>query len=165
MANTGKPVMIVGVDESEQSFHALEWTLDHFFSNGQEHQFRLIVTHAKPSPSGLLGAHGQGSGDFLPVVERDLNKLAKKTIGSAMEICEQRSVRVTSEILEGDARHALCETVDKHRAAILVVGSHNYGKVKRAFLGSVSDYCAHHAHCTVMIVKKPKQKKTQKTTS
>jgi nucleotide-binding universal stress UspA family protein len=25
----------------------------------------------------------------------------------------------------------------------------------RAVLGSVSDYCAHHAHCTVMIVKKP----------
>jgi nucleotide-binding universal stress UspA family protein len=29
----------------------------------------------------------------------------------------------------------------------------------RAVLGSVSDYCAHHAHCTVMIVKKPKHHK------
>jgi nucleotide-binding universal stress UspA family protein len=29
----------------------------------------------------------------------------------------------------------------------------------RAFLGSVSDYCAHHAHCSVMIVKQPKPKK------
>ena len=28
----------------------------------------------------------------------------------------------------------------------------------RAVLGSVSDYCAHHAHCTVMIVKRPKTK-------
>lgn len=28
----------------------------------------------------------------------------------------------------------------------------------RAVLGSVSDYCSHHAHCTVMIVKKPKHK-------
>ncbi|TVU39309.1 hypothetical protein EJB05_12722, partial [Eragrostis curvula] len=27
-----------------------------------------------------------------------------------------------------------------------------------AVLGSVSDYCAHHAHCTVIIVKKPKHK-------
>ncbi|KDO50050.1 hypothetical protein CISIN_1g0331891mg, partial [Citrus sinensis] len=27
-----------------------------------------------------------------------------------------------------------------------------------AVLGSVSDYCAHHAHCTVMIVKRPKTK-------
>ncbi|KAF3556416.1 hypothetical protein F2Q69_00010234 [Brassica cretica] len=41
---------------------------------------------------------------------------------------------------------------------ILVVGSHGYGAIKRAVLGSVSDYCAHHAHCSVMIVKKPKIK-------
>jgi hypothetical protein len=31
----------------------------------------------------------------------------------------------------------------------------------RAILGSVSDYCTHHAHCTVMIVKRPKHKKTE----
>jgi hypothetical protein len=29
----------------------------------------------------------------------------------------------------------------------------------RAVLGSVSDYCTHHAHCTVMIVKKQKHHK------
>jgi hypothetical protein len=29
----------------------------------------------------------------------------------------------------------------------------------RAFLGSVSDYCTHHAHCSVMIVKQNKPKK------
>jgi hypothetical protein len=29
----------------------------------------------------------------------------------------------------------------------------------RAVLGSVSDYCTHHAHCTVMIVKQPKYHK------
>jgi hypothetical protein len=29
----------------------------------------------------------------------------------------------------------------------------------RAVLGSVSDYCAHHAKCPVIIVKKPHQKK------
>ncbi|KAF7804854.1 universal stress protein PHOS34-like [Senna tora] len=63
-----------------------------------------------------------------------------------------------AEVIEGDARNVLCDAVDKHHASILVVGSHAYGTIKRAVLGSVSDYCAHHAHCTVMIVKKPKTK-------
>lgn len=29
--------------------------------------------------------------------------------------------------------------------------------IYRAFLGSVSDYCAHHAKCPVLIVKPPKE--------
>ncbi|KAE9607451.1 putative rossmann-like alpha/beta/alpha sandwich protein [Lupinus albus] len=29
----------------------------------------------------------------------------------------------------------------------------------RAVIGSVSDHCAHHARCSVMIVKKPKLKR------
>ncbi|ESR36981.1 hypothetical protein CICLE_v100301792mg, partial [Citrus x clementina] len=62
------------------------------------------------------------------------------------------------EVVEGDARNILCDAVEKHHASILVVGSHGYGAIKRAVLGSVSDYCAHHAHCTVMIVKRPKTK-------
>ncbi|CAH2041774.1 unnamed protein product [Thlaspi arvense] len=54
---------------------------------------------------------------------------------------------VSSEVSEGDARQVLCEAVDKYHASILVVN-----------FGSVSDYCAHHAHCSVMVVRKPKTK-------
>jgi len=35
------------------------------------------------------------------------------------------------EVVEGDARNVLCDTVDKYRASILVVGSHGYGAIKR----------------------------------
>uniref|UniRef100_A0A453AQ76 UspA domain-containing protein n=1 Tax=Aegilops tauschii subsp. strangulata TaxID=200361 RepID=A0A453AQ76_AEGTS len=63
------------------------------------------------------------------------------------------------EVIDGEPRFVLCNAVEKHHADLLVVGSHGYGAIKRAFLGSVSDYCAHHAHCSVMIVKQPKSKK------
>lgn len=39
---------------------------------------------------------------------------------------------------------------------VFVLGSHGYGFIKRVFLGSMSDYLAYHAHCSFMIVKKPK---------
>uniref|UniRef100_A0A6M2F4X2 UspA domain-containing protein n=1 Tax=Populus davidiana TaxID=266767 RepID=A0A6M2F4X2_9ROSI len=161
MATLEKKVMVVGIDDSEHSTYALEWTLDHFFtpSLGSNSLFKLVVVYAKPSASSAVGFAGPGAAEVLPFVESDLKKIAARVIEKAKGTCTSKSVSdVVFELVEGDARNVLCEAVDKHNASILVVGSHGYGAIKRAVLGSVSDYCAHHAHCTVMIVKRPKIK-------
>ncbi|XP_066359006.1 universal stress protein PHOS34-like [Miscanthus floridulus] len=154
----GKMTMVAGVDDSDHSFYALQWALQHFFPPGQPQQYRLVVVTAKPSAASAIGLAGPGAADVLPYVEADLKKTALRVIDKAKGLCAQVSDAVF-EAVEGDARDVLCEAVERHHAEMLVVGSHGYGAIKRAVLGSVSDYCAHHAHCTVMIVKKPKQHK------
>ncbi|KAH0924485.1 hypothetical protein HID58_016741 [Brassica napus] len=142
-----KPVMVVGMDESEQSTYALEWTLDRFFAPyAPNFPFKLFIVHAKPNAVSAVGLAGPGAAEVLPYVDTDLKHIAARVDGAMFEV------------FEGDARSILCDVVDKHHASLLVVGSHGYGAIKRAVLGSVSDYCAHHAHCSVMIVKKPKIK-------
>ncbi|MCD9641254.1 hypothetical protein HAX54_027344 [Datura stramonium] len=156
-----KSVMVVGIEDNQHSFYALEWTLDHFFTNynSTNSPFKLVIVHAKPTPPSIIGLAGPGSVEILPAIEADLKKIATRVIEKAMETCNAKSVNdVVVEVVEGDARHVLCETVEKLHASILVVGCHGYGVIKRTVLGSVSDYCAHHAHCSVMIVKKPKIK-------
>ncbi|XP_010038207.2 universal stress protein PHOS34 [Eucalyptus grandis] len=155
-----KPAMVIGIDDSEHSTYALEWTLDRFFAPlAPNYPFKLFVVHAKPSATSAVGLAGPGTADVLPFVEADLKKIAARVLEKAKEICCSKLVNdVVLEVGEGDARNVLCEAVEKHHASILVVGNHGYGAIKRAVLGSVSDYCAHHAHCTVMIVKKPKIK-------
>ncbi|MQL71972.1 hypothetical protein Taro_004295 [Colocasia esculenta] len=172
-----KSVAVVGLDDSEHSYYALQWTLDHFFANAHfcPPLFSLVIVHAKPSPTSVVGLAGPGAADVLPFVETDLRKIAGRVVEKAKELCVSRSglkmedvrklsgnegtvTNVLVEVVEGDARNVLCEAVEKHQATMLVLGSHGYGAIKRAVLGSVSDYCAHHAHSTVMIVKKPKVK-------
>ncbi|MCD7454471.1 hypothetical protein HAX54_024910 [Datura stramonium] len=88
-----------------------------------------------------------------------MKKATQKTIDKAKELCKTKGLaNVACEALEGDARNVICEAVERHHASILAMGCHGYGAFKRAVLGSVSDYCSHHAHCSVMIVKKPKPK-------
>ncbi|CAL5208907.1 unnamed protein product [Lathyrus oleraceus] len=153
-----QPVMVVAIDESEHSAYALKWTLDHFF-NDNNSLFKLVLLHARPSATSSVGLAGPGAAEVLPMVDSDLKRVAARVADSAKQLCIKKSVNdVIVEVVEGDARNVLCDTVEKHHASILVVGSHGYGAIKRAVLGSVSDYCAHHAHCTVMIVKKPKTK-------
>ncbi|KAK1558678.1 hypothetical protein Q3G72_005339 [Acer saccharum] len=155
-----KQAMVVGIDDSEHSVYALEWTLDHFFTNfASNPPFKLVVVHSKPSASSVVGLVGPAAAEVMPYVDSDLKRIAARVVEKAKEICVTKLVNdVVVEVVEGDARNVLCEAVEKHHASVLVVGSHGYGAIKRAVLGSVSDYCAHHAHCTVMIVKKPKIK-------
>lgn len=62
MATSEKQTMLVGIDDSEHSFYALEWTLDHFFTNfPTDPPFKLIVVHAKPLPSAIVGLAGAGN--------------------------------------------------------------------------------------------------------
>lgn len=57
----GKMTMVVGVDESEHSFYALQWALQHFFPPPpQPQQYRLVVVTAKPSAASAVGLAGPG---------------------------------------------------------------------------------------------------------
>lgn len=63
---TGKGVMVVGFDDSEHSYYALEWTLRHFFAPGQPQHYHLVVLNAKPPASSVIGIAGLGTSDIHP---------------------------------------------------------------------------------------------------
>ncbi|KAI3988538.1 hypothetical protein MKX01_026352 [Papaver californicum] len=76
-------------------------------------------------------------------------------LSRALQICKQRPVKVETLMMEGDPKDMICQAAEQMHADLVVVGSRGLGKIKRAFLGSVSDYCAHHAKCPIIIVKPP----------
>ncbi|TVU30620.1 hypothetical protein EJB05_22250, partial [Eragrostis curvula] len=77
----------------------------------------------------------------------------------------QRKVNAEAAVVEGEPREALCQAAADMGAGLLVVGSRGLGTIKRAFLGSVSDYCAHHATCPIMVVKPPRDDDDHGTTN
>uniref|UniRef100_A0ACD5YAM7 Uncharacterized protein n=1 Tax=Avena sativa TaxID=4498 RepID=A0ACD5YAM7_AVESA len=154
-----KVVVVVGVDDSDHSYHALEWAVRHVAAAAAAEGAELVVVHGKPSASSVVSfGSPAAAGDVVRFVEADLRKRAEDVVDRARSLCIANSVHGLIEVIEGEARYVLCNAVEKYGADLLVVGSHGYGAIKRAFLGSVSDYCAHHAHCSVMIVKRPKPK-------
>jgi nucleotide-binding universal stress UspA family protein len=55
------------------------------------------------------------------------------------------------QVLAGDPGQALCAFASEVSASALVMGSRGRGGIKRALLGSVSDYVVRHAPCPVVI--------------
>jgi len=140
MASGSERVVVVGVDDSAHSYHALETALDLFFIPFKANpRFKLVVLHARPTATFFLGVAGPGTVDIIPMVEEDLNKTADLVKKKCAEVCSAKSVEISSlEVIEGDPRNIMLEAVERHHACVLVLGSHGYGAdVKRMFLWSV----------------------------
>ncbi|KAJ1699282.1 hypothetical protein LUZ63_007794 [Rhynchospora breviuscula] len=124
--------------------------------NGREHhlfgtEIDFVPDFQVPTKTGVL---------FSEEITASLDKYSRDLADSVMEkaqnICKNHSnVKVEVKVTIGDARDVICTTVDRIKADILVMGSHGYGFIKRAFIGSVSDYCSKNAKCPVIIVKRP----------
>nr|KAG5702249.1 hypothetical protein BaRGS_030604 [Batillaria attramentaria] len=52
---------------------------------------------------------------------------------------------------KGKPGEAIIKAANDEGACMIVCGTRGHGKIKRAFLGSVSDYVAHHSSCPVII--------------
>lgn len=57
------------------------------------------------------------------------------------------------EMAMGRPEHALVAAVGRTETDLLVVGHRGVSGVRRVLLGSVSEYCAHHAPCSVLVAR------------
>ncbi|XVF72728.1 hypothetical protein PTKIN_Ptkin12aG0143600 [Pterospermum kingtungense] len=152
--------IVVAVDESEESMYALSWCLGNLISQSTTN--KLVLLYVKPPPPVYSSFDAAGymlSGDVVRALEKYGSDLVNSVMGRAEAICGKfgSNIKVERIVQSGDAKDAICSTVDKIKADTLVMGSHGYGFFKRAILGSVSDHCAKHVKCPVVIVKHPEK--------
>lgn len=72
-----------------------------------------------------------------------------------MFACIIMQVRVETCVEKGDPRDVICGAAERSGADMLVMGSHGYGFLQRALLGSVSNHCVQNCKCPVVVVKRP----------
>ncbi|CAN0879149.1 Universal stress protein A-like protein [Linum grandiflorum] len=165
--------VMVAIDESDCSFYALQWVLDHLVgsrggivpSNEPSMEETGMVTlvhvqqpfHAQILPVGPGGGGAAAfyatSATFQQSMKAAAAENSAALLARALKLCSDKMIKAETLVLEGDAKDKLCQATEQTHVDLLVVGSRGLGKIKRAFLGSVSDFCAHHAKCPVLIVK------------
>lgn len=151
--------ILVAVDESEQSMYALTWCLHNL--PAQNKNCTLVLLYVKPPPPvySSLDPAGYlfGRDDVIANLEKYAKDLAISVMRKAEGICQNfdTKIKVEKKVGTGDAKDIICMAVKQLRADMLVMGSHNYGFFKRALLGSVSEHCAKHVKCPVVVVKRP----------
>jgi nucleotide-binding universal stress UspA family protein len=147
--------IVVGVDGSEGSRRALLWA-------AREASFRgaaLEVIHTyEPEPAKVSYAYDETMGaEVWETVHEAIEAAARRAAVSAQALVDDMIGELDEVEVEGSAiegRHAAQTLIERSRDAdMLVLGSRGRGGFKRLLLGSVSQQCAHHAECPVVIVR------------
>jgi nucleotide-binding universal stress UspA family protein len=74
-------------------------------------------------------------------------------IESAAQAARGAGARPIRERALGRPEYAIVETAERDRVDLVVVGSRGLSGVARVLLGSVSEYVAIHAHCSVLVAR------------
>nr|XP_043608770.1 universal stress protein PHOS32-like [Erigeron canadensis] len=151
----------VAVDFSKCSREALQWAIDNVVRKGDH----LILVNVLPEGTNYDGTEIQlweATGcPLIPLAEFRDGQVEKKygtkpdpeTLEIVSLAATQKEVCVLLKVFWGDAREKLCEAVDNIPLDCLIIGNRGLGKLKRAILGSVSNYVVNHSTCPVTVVK------------
>jgi nucleotide-binding universal stress UspA family protein len=141
-------VIVVGVDHSAGAKAALRFALE----EARLRQATLRVVHAWQF--GYIGATGlEGA---LPAVGGELEDFRRGAEAALEETlrdvgADKDDVAIERRVEQGTAAAVLVE--ESRGADLLVVGSRGHGGFAQLLLGSVSQQCAQHAFCPVVIVR------------
>ncbi|KAL1545610.1 universal stress protein PHOS34-like [Salvia divinorum] len=147
--------LLVAVDESEGSLYALRWAIDHLF--GLE-QAAVTLVNVQPIFQPFIYPAGPvvyATPAVIDSVKKAQEQNAAAILARALRICKEKEIKAETLILQGDAKDKICEAAEELHVDLLVIGSRGLGTIKRALLGSVSNYCVHHVNCPVLVVKPP----------
>ena len=140
--------VVVGVDGSDGSVQALRFALEEARIRGAA----LKAVNAWHIPPAVYGAGWAPASVDLD----EYRKLAEAALQKSLEDVgvAASGVTVTPVLEEGQPADVLC--AEAENADLLVVGSRGLGGFRGLLLGSVSQQCAHHAPCPVVVVPAPR---------
>lgn len=138
--------IVVGVDGSDGSKHALRFALD----EARAHGARVVALHSWQPPVVPVDLTPVPPLDIVATVG-ELHESALRRVTAVVEevVGDDSNVNVEAVAVEGPAASALIDAA--HDADLLVVGSRGLGGFTGLLLGSVGQQCVQHAACPVVI--------------
>jgi universal stress protein A len=91
----------------------------------------------------------------VEALRKDRLDKGKVLLAAAADKLRKAGFTVETLLSEGDVRSAIIDNAAEKKADLIVVGSHGRKGLDRFLMGSVSEFVARHAPCSVEIVRLP----------
>lgn len=146
--------ILLAVDGSPCSLAAVDEAARRPWPAGSEIEIVSAMEMPTPVVVGTLPMPNSYYGEW----EKALEDQAAANTARALTRFQEKGgagINVTTKVLRGEPKVAILEEAEHWGADLLIVGTHGYNAFERFWLGSVSRAIASHAHCSVLIVRKP----------
>lgn len=141
-----RPLVVVGVDGSEESVAALRWAAR--YAAAAAAPVRAVLAWHYPTAASVPPV-----GHAPEVVNKEIEEQLTATLSEAVAqaVLDEPGVHIDSEIRYGHPAQVLIE--ESGQASLLVVGKRGRGGFIGMLLGSVSQSCVNAAECPVVVVR------------
>jgi nucleotide-binding universal stress UspA family protein len=140
---THDDVVLVGVDGSAPSLHALDWAAAEARVHGL--RLKLVCSYALPAFTAA-----SLDGGYAALDDTAIQAGAKAVLAEAQTRAEDLGVASTASVVTGDAAAVLVEM--SRNARMAVVGTRGRGGFADRLLGTVSSALPAHAYCPTVVV-------------
>ncbi len=90
---------------------------------------------------------------WYPQYVEHQQEYAQEALARIAETFQDSDIQLEQQIAQGHIGHAIVDQAERVKADLVVVGAKGHTAIGRILLGSVSDYVATHAACSVAVVR------------
>lgn len=145
-AEIGRPLVVVGVDGSDESVAALRWAAH--YATGAGATVRAVMCWHYPTVAGSPPV-GVAPAAMTEEVRQSLQETLDGAVGEVYP--SPGADAIETKIMYGHPAQVLIE--ESEHADLLVVGSRGHGTFIGMYVGSVSTHCINQASCPVTVVR------------
>ena len=139
--------ILMGIDDSKSSGDVLQAVIKQFRPEHMEVRVLHVLQPSAPAPP-------QMAPGYAPELD-DQKKPARESVERIANELRSAGFKVDTAVEVGDIRERIIDSAAEWGADLIVVGSHGQSGIKRFLLGSVAEFVARHAKCSVEIVRTP----------
>ena len=140
--------VLMGIDDSKYAAEIARA----FVAQFRAENTGVLVLHVL-QPLGLMAPPEMAMG-YAPELE-EMKKPAQELVERVAKQLRGAGFKAETAVEVGDVRERILDSASEWRADLIVLGSHGKRGLQRFLLGSVAEFVARHARCSVHIIRTP----------
>jgi len=139
--------ILIGIDDSKVSGDVSRAIVMQFRAEHTEIRVLHVLQPIAPAPPQMAPGYAPELDDQKKPARELVERIAKELLSAGF--------KVDTAVEVGDIRERIIDSAAEWGADLIVVGSHGQRGIRRFLLGSVAEFVARHAKCSVEIVRTP----------